>query len=140
MFQDKVRLSALPRQRVSAEELQRRWLSKEAHRLAVRIEDINVSLADHETRIAELEAMFSSPDLFDQAGSDCRLRRGIPCAQRGGAVPLGGVGEVVFGGGEHRQPANGTERRLDPCSLLCWGEAPNEAAIIGLVFTEARPR
>ena len=54
------------RQRVSAEELQRRWLSKEAHRLAVRIEDINVSLADHETRIAELEAMFSSPDLFDK--------------------------------------------------------------------------
>ena len=50
---------------LSAEEQQRRSLSKEAGRLAIRIENINVSLADHEARITEMEAMFSNPDLFD---------------------------------------------------------------------------
>ena len=50
----------------SAEELQRRSLTREARRLAMQIEDINVSLVDRETRIADLEAMFSSPDLFDE--------------------------------------------------------------------------
>ena len=49
-----------------AEERQRRSLTKEARRLAMQIENINVSLVDHETRIAELEVMFSSPDLFDE--------------------------------------------------------------------------
>ena len=51
-------------QPTSAEE--HRALTKEARRLATQIENINVSLVDHETRIAELEAMFSSPDLFDE--------------------------------------------------------------------------
>ncbi len=51
---------------LSAEEVQRRAFSKEARRLAMRIEEIDVSLSDRETRIAELEAMFSSPDLFDE--------------------------------------------------------------------------
>ena len=54
------------RKQISAEELQRRSLSKEARTLATRIENVAVSLADHEARIAELEAMFSSPDLFDE--------------------------------------------------------------------------
>ena len=53
-------------QPVSAEERQLRSLTKEARRLATEIENINVSLVDHETRIAELEAMFSSPDLFGE--------------------------------------------------------------------------
>ena len=48
----------------SAEEQQHRSLTKEARRLATEIENINVSLVDHEARIAELEAMFSSPGLF----------------------------------------------------------------------------
>ena len=52
-------------QPTGAEERQRQSLTKEARRLAMQIENINVSLVDHETRIAELEAMFSSPDLFD---------------------------------------------------------------------------
>ena len=56
-----VRRSGQP---TSAEE--HRSLTKEARRLATQIENINVSLVDHETRIAELEAMFSSPDLFDE--------------------------------------------------------------------------
>ncbi len=55
-------------QPVSAEERQHRSLTKEARRLATEIENINVSLVDHETRIAELEAMFSSPDLFGEPG------------------------------------------------------------------------
>ena len=50
----------------SAEELQRRSLSKEARRLARLIEKINCSLANHEARMAELEAKFSNPDLFDE--------------------------------------------------------------------------
>ena len=53
-------------QPTGAEERQRQSLTKEARRLAMQIENINVSLVDHETRIAELEAMFSSPDLFDE--------------------------------------------------------------------------
>ncbi len=53
-------------QPTGAEERQRRSLTIEARRLAMQIENINVSLVDHETRIAELEAMFSSPDLFDE--------------------------------------------------------------------------
>ena len=50
----------------SAEELQRRSLSKEARRLARLIEKINGSLTNHEARMAELEAKFSNPDLFDE--------------------------------------------------------------------------
>ena len=50
----------------SAEELQRRSLSKQARRLATLIEKINGSVADHEARMAELEAKFSNPDLFDE--------------------------------------------------------------------------
>ena len=50
----------------SAEELQRRSLSKEARRLARLIEKINCSLANHEARMAKLEAKFSNPDLFDE--------------------------------------------------------------------------
>ena len=50
----------------SAEEVQRRSLSKEARRLATLIEKINGSLADHEARMADLEAKFSNPDLFDE--------------------------------------------------------------------------
>ena len=50
---------------VSAEELQRRSLSKEARGLATRIEEINTSLADNETRMAKLEVMFSKPEQFE---------------------------------------------------------------------------
>ena len=49
---------------VSADELQRRSLSKEARGLATRIEEINTSLADNEARIAKLEVMFSKPEQF----------------------------------------------------------------------------
>ena len=50
---------------ISNDERQRRHLGHEARRLAKLIEQINVSLVDHEARIAELEATFSSPDLYD---------------------------------------------------------------------------
>ena len=50
----------------SAEELERRSLSKEARRLARLIDKINGSLANHEARMAKLEAKFSNPDLFDE--------------------------------------------------------------------------
>ena len=50
---------------LSAEELQRRSLSKEARRLAMRIEEIDASLSKRESRITELESMFSQPDQSD---------------------------------------------------------------------------
>ena len=50
----------------SAEDLERRSLVQEARRLAKRIEQITVSLADHEARIAALEVKFSSPDSFGE--------------------------------------------------------------------------
>ena len=50
---------------LSAEERQRRSLAREAHRLATRIEEINISLSDREARITALETMFSQPDQFD---------------------------------------------------------------------------
>ena len=50
----------------SAEDLERRSLGREARRVAKRIEQITVSLADHEARIAELEVKFSSPDSFGE--------------------------------------------------------------------------
>ena len=50
---------------ISAEEGQHRSLSKEARRLAMRIDEINVLLSDREARITELETMFSRPDQFD---------------------------------------------------------------------------
>ena len=50
---------------LSAEESQSRSLSKEARKLAMRIEEIDVSLSDREARITELETMFSQPDQSD---------------------------------------------------------------------------
>ena len=50
---------------LSSEEEQRRLLSSEARRLAMRIEEIGVCLSDREARITELEGMFSRPDKFD---------------------------------------------------------------------------
>ena len=47
-----------------AEEEQQRSLGKEERRLASRIEEINVSLTNHEARMAEMETLFSSPDEF----------------------------------------------------------------------------
>ena len=50
---------------VSDDELQRRSLSREARGLATRIEEINTSLADNETRMAKLEVMLSKPEQFE---------------------------------------------------------------------------
>ena len=49
----------------TAEEQQRRSLAREARRLAMRIEEINISLSSCEAHIAELEVMFSRPSHFD---------------------------------------------------------------------------
>ena len=58
------RRSGRPR---SAEEELRRALSREARRLAMRIGEIDTTLVAHEARIAQLEALFSSPDQFEDA-------------------------------------------------------------------------
>ena len=96
----------------SAEEEQRRSLAREARRLAMRIEEINISLSSCEAHIAKLEVMFSRPSHFDGPGPARVSRRAVRCAQRGGRVPLGGVGEVVVGGGKHRRQAGGTKGLL----------------------------
>jgi hypothetical protein len=46
------------------EEVQRRALSREARRLSVRIDEVSASLAERESRIAELEAKFADPERF----------------------------------------------------------------------------
>ena len=77
-------LDAVPTRRrsgrpLSAEESRRRLLGKEARRLAMRIEEIDVLLSDRETRITELETMFSQPDKsfgpaqFASAGEEYRV-------------------------------------------------------------------
>ena len=64
---------------LSSDEVQRRSLSKEARRLAIRIEEIDVSLSNREARITELETMFSQPNqsddpaYFASAGEEYRV-------------------------------------------------------------------
>ena len=64
---------------LSSDEVQRRSLSKEARRLAIRIEEIDVSLSNSEARITELETMFSQPNqsddpaYFASAGEEYRV-------------------------------------------------------------------
>ena len=63
----------------NAEEMRRRSLSREARRLANRIEEIDALLSNREARISELEAMFSQPDRslgpdeFASAGEEYRV-------------------------------------------------------------------
>ena len=58
------RRSGRPR---SVEEELRRTLSREARRLAMRVDEIDATLVAREARLAELEALFSSPDQFEDA-------------------------------------------------------------------------
>ena len=58
------RRSGRPR---SAEEELGRTLSREARRLATRINEIDATLVAHEAQIAQLEALFSSPNQFEDA-------------------------------------------------------------------------
>ena len=64
---------------LSSDEVQLRSLSKEARRLAIRIEEIDVSLSNREARITELETMFSQPNqsddpaYFASAGEEYRV-------------------------------------------------------------------
>ena len=51
----------------SAEEELRRDLSTEARRLTMRIDEVGATLVAQEARIGQLEAMFSSPDQFEDA-------------------------------------------------------------------------
>ena len=55
-----------PRRSYNAEKRRQRWLANEARRLSKRIDELTVSISDREARIAELEAMFATPDQFDE--------------------------------------------------------------------------
>ena len=50
---------------ISASEHRRQSLREESRRLSKLIEEISASLTEREARIADLEAMFSSPELYD---------------------------------------------------------------------------
>ena len=64
---------------LSSDEVQLRSLSKEARRLAIRIEEIDASLSNREARITDLETMFSQPNqsddpaYFASAGEEYRI-------------------------------------------------------------------
>ncbi len=55
-----------PRRSFNAEKRRQRSLANEARRLAKRIERLTASINDREARMAELEAMFASPDQFNE--------------------------------------------------------------------------
>ena len=54
------------RRRIDVAEMRRRSLTKESQRLAERIADVTASLSEREARVAELEAIFGSPDLYEE--------------------------------------------------------------------------
>ena len=53
---------------LTPEEEQQRALSRQARKLAARIDEIGVEISDRESQSAELEAMFSNPERFDDRG------------------------------------------------------------------------
>ena len=50
---------------ISADEQRRQSLREESRRLSKLIDEISSSLTEREARIAELEVMFSNPELYD---------------------------------------------------------------------------
>ena len=53
------------RRELTPEEEQQRALTRQARKLAARIDEIGVAITDRETQSAELEAMFANPEQFD---------------------------------------------------------------------------
>ena len=72
---DKPRSSAKRRKRVGANEMRRRTLTTQGRRLAEKTDTVTATLARREARIAELEAMFGSPDLYDEPDRIAELGR-----------------------------------------------------------------
>ena len=63
---DRTRSNGRGRRRIDVAEMRRRSLAKESQQLAERIADVTTSLSKREARVAELEAMFGSPDLYEK--------------------------------------------------------------------------
>ena len=53
------------RRELTPEEEQQRALTRQARKLAARIDEIGVAITDRETQSAELEALFANPERFD---------------------------------------------------------------------------
>ena len=53
------------RRELTPEEEQQRALTRQARKLAARIDEIGVAITDRETQSAELEALFANPEQFD---------------------------------------------------------------------------
>lgn len=63
---DKPRSTTKRRKRVGANEMRRRTLTTQGRRLAEQTDTVTATLAKREARIAELESMFGSPNLYDE--------------------------------------------------------------------------
>ena len=63
---DRPRSNGRGRRRINVAEMRRRSLAKESKRLADRIRVVTASLSESEDRVAELEVMFGSPDLYEE--------------------------------------------------------------------------
>ena len=72
---DKPRSLTKRRKRVGANEMRRRTLTTQGRRLAEQTDTVTATLAKREARIAELEAMFGSPDLYDEPDRIAELGR-----------------------------------------------------------------
>ncbi len=71
----KARSNGRGRRRIDVGEMRRRALTKESRRLTEKIAVVTASLNEREARIAELEAKFSSPDLYEEGGKVADLGR-----------------------------------------------------------------
>ena len=71
----KTRSNGRGRRRIDVGEMRRRALTKESKRLSEKIELVATSLNERESKIAELEVKFSSPDLYEEGGRIADLGR-----------------------------------------------------------------
>ncbi len=65
---EKARPGRRARRPITAEEEKQRSLNRQARQLAARIDEIGAAITERESRSARLEAMFASPEQFDDRG------------------------------------------------------------------------
>ena len=97
---------------LTTEEEQRRSLNREARRLAMRINEISVSLSAPRVPDSGVGGHVLRAGPVRRPDSAHVFGRAVRCTQRGGGIALGGVGKAFVGGGGHRQPIGGTEIRV----------------------------
>ena len=68
---------------ISSDDQARRSLSEKARTVATQIENISDSLSENESRIAELETLFSNPDLYDDPDQIASLGKEYRALKKG---------------------------------------------------------